>query len=224
MSPAPLHPGGSHPRRSRCRGRRAAQLLLVATGLAGLLLAVGFFLFVARIQTREATLDRDADGIVVLTGGSDRLVDATNLLAEGRGKRLLITGVHPETTLPEIARQMPAPETALQCCVDMGRSALNTRGNAIETAQWARAQGFHSLIVVTSTWHMPRALVELRRAAPELQFIPYSVVSPTLRTEPWWRSAATIRLMAVEYLKYLAAYAQIRPWPATTEEEKALAR
>jgi len=206
-APAPRRPGS----------RLIGVALALVVGAIGLLL-VGFVIFAAGIQRREAGLERSADGIVVLTGGSERLVDATNLLAGGHGKRLLITGVHPDTTLTEIGRSVPIATDKLECCVDVGRSALNTRGNAIETAQWARRLHFRSLIIVTSSWHMPRALVELGRAIPEVELVPYPVVSERLREEAWWQDAQTARLLFLEYVKYLLAYAQIRPWPATTSE------
>ncbi|MCK0197840.1 YdcF family protein [Ancylobacter sp. 6x-1] len=219
---APEPASATAPARIRTRPRRRVrilQLLALFAVMGVLALLAGFLVFASAIQIEEVPLARDADGIVVLTGGSDRLVDATNLLTEGRGRRLLITGVHRDTTLGEIARNVPAEETALTCCVDIGKSALNTRGNALETAAWARHLGFRSLIVVTSTWHMPRALVELRRAAPEIEMIAYPVVSQNLKNEPWWTSPASLRLLVLEYVKYLAANAKIRLLPATTQEE-----
>jgi uncharacterized SAM-binding protein YcdF (DUF218 family) len=181
-------------------------------------LTVGFILFAAGIERRETRLDRAADGIVVLTGGAERIADAVQLLASGRGQRLLITGVHPDTTLEEIGRRVSVARQQLECCADIGRSALNTRGNAIETAQWVRGRGFRSLIVVTSSWHMPRALVELGRALPEVELVPYPVVTDRMREAPWWSSPATSRLLFVEYLKLLLAYVPFRPGPAVTSE------
>lgn len=192
--------------------------ILAALPLAVLLaLLAGFGLFVAGIEGREAQAGRRADGIVVLTGGSERIVDATNLLLEGRGKRLLITGVHPDTTLDEIVRTVPATREALECCVELGRSALNTQGNAIETGEWARANHFRSLLVVTSAWHMPRALVELRRTTAGITLVPYPVVPR--RTEGSGPTPlASVRLLAVEYVKFLAASLGVRAWPAVTSQ------
>lgn len=200
---------------------RAARLLSLAFALVLAALAVfvlGFIVFAAGIERRETRLDRAADGIVVLTGGADRIADAAQLLASGRGQRLLITGVHPDTTLAEIGRNVAVARDRLECCADIGRSALNTRGNAIETAQWARQLGFRSLIVVTSSWHMPRALVELGRALPDVELVPYPVVTDRMRAAPWWSSPATSRLLFLEYVKFLLAHVPYRPGPATTTE------
>ena len=81
---------------------------------------------------------------MVLTGGASRIADAIDLLAAGRGKRLLISGVHRTTTTTEIARINPRYQGLVACCVDLDYSAVNTVGNAIETRRWARARGFTS--------------------------------------------------------------------------------
>ena len=108
-----------------------------------------------------------ADGIVVLTGGSSRVSDAIELLANGYGQRLLISGVHP-TNAAATSRGRCRTSSLLSCCIDLDRSAVNTRSNAAETRRWARDRGLKSLIVVTSNYHMPRAIVELSHAMPDV--------------------------------------------------------
>jgi uncharacterized SAM-binding protein YcdF (DUF218 family) len=98
----------------------------------------------------------------------------------------------------------------LRCCVDLDRSAINTRSNAAEARRWAHEQGFKSLIVVTSNYHMPRAIVELSHAMPDIALIPFAVVGDTWREEPWWTSGATLRLLLSEYVKYVAAELRVR--------------
>jgi uncharacterized SAM-binding protein YcdF (DUF218 family) len=147
---------------------------------------------------------------VVLTGGTARVSDALELLASGHGKRLLITGVYPGTTTTDIARETAEYSRYLKCCVDLDYSALNTLGNAVETRRWTRDRGFHSLIVVTSAYHMPRALAEIAHQLPDVTLIPYPVVSDRLRVEPWWSSGDTTRLVLSEYFKYLFAKVRMR--------------
>lgn len=170
----------------------------------------GFLVFASIIPREEEEFRRDADGIVALTGGASRISDAVELLAAGHGKRLLISGVNPSTKPGELMRITPELEKLFACCVDLGHTALNTTGNAVEIAQWTHEHQFRSIAVVTSAWHMPRALIELERELPGIELIPHAVVSDRMRDEPWWRNAQTARLLLVEYLKYVATLARIQ--------------
>jgi uncharacterized SAM-binding protein YcdF (DUF218 family) len=178
--------------------------------LGGVALVVGFFGFVWLLPSQQVTLDQNADGIVVLTGGDSRVTDALELLAAGRGKRLLITGVHAGTTTTDIARQTVNYNKWIGCCVDLDYEALNTVGNAVQARRWTLEHNFKSLIVVTSAYHMPRALAEIAHQLPDATLIAYPVVSDRLRIEPWWSNAATMRLVLSEYLKYLFAKLRMR--------------
>jgi uncharacterized SAM-binding protein YcdF (DUF218 family) len=172
--------------------------------------AVGFIAFLSQLRGVEIKPARSADGIVVFTGGSSRVSDAMELLAGGYGKRLLISGVHPTNAARDISRSLPDNQSLLGCCVDLDRSAANTRGNAAETRRWARERGFKSLIVVTSNYHMPRAILELSHAMPDVTLIPFAVIGDRWRDEPWWTSGATLRLLLSEYAKYVAAEVRVR--------------
>ena len=174
--------------------------------------AIGFVGFLSKLRGAEMKPAGNADGIVVLTGGSSRVSDAMELLAGGYGKRLLISGVHPTNAVSDISRSLPDNQSLLSCCVDLDRSAINTRSNAAQTRRWARDRGFKSLIVVTSNYHMPRAIVELSHAMPDVALIPFAVVGDRWRDEPWWTSGATLRLLLSEYAKYVAA--EVRVWLA----------
>ncbi|QUS38114.1 YdcF family protein [Tardiphaga alba] len=188
---------------------RAALVAAVAIGfMVGL---VGFVAFLSQLRHGDVTPSTKADGIVVLTGGSSRVADALDLLGNGFGKRLLISGVHPTNGIGNIQRSLPDnDQRLLACCVDLDRSATDTRSNAVETRRWVRKQGFHSLIVVTSNYHMPRALVELSHELPDVELIPFSVIGERWRDEAWWTSGTTLRLLLSEYVKYIAAEARAR--------------
>ncbi len=173
--------------------------------------AVGFIAFLSQLRGVETQPARNADGIVVLTGGSSRVSDAMELLAGGYGKRLLISGVHPTNAASDISRSLPDNQSSLLgCCVDLDRSAINTRSNAAETRRWARERGFKSLIVVTSNYHMPRAIAEMSHAMPDVTLIPFAVVGDKWRDEPWWTSGTTFRLLLSEYAKYVAVELRVR--------------
>jgi uncharacterized SAM-binding protein YcdF (DUF218 family) len=172
--------------------------------------AIGFVGFLSQLRGTEHRPSSNADGIVVLTGGSSRISDAVDLLAEGYGKRLLISGVHPTNDAADISRSLPDSQSALmKCCVDLDHSAVNTRSNAAGTRRWVHERGFKSLIVVTSNYHMPRATVELSHAMPDIRLIPFVVVGDKWRDGPWWTSGATFRLLLSEYVKYVAAEVRV---------------
>jgi uncharacterized SAM-binding protein YcdF (DUF218 family) len=209
--------GASHapPRRAQDGMLRGIGRLAVGICIVSALgIMFGFLWFVWRLPAAEVVLDRNADGIVALTGGASRISDAIELLAAGRGRRLLISGANRATTPDEISRLNPEFARVVRCCVDFDR-ALNTLGNAIETRRWAQAQGFQSLIVVTSNYHMPRAMTEIAHQLPNVVLVPFPVVPDRLKAEPWWSSAATFRLLLLEYLKYIFANVRVRLNPAS---------
>jgi uncharacterized SAM-binding protein YcdF (DUF218 family) len=207
---------GTRPRRGS-RMRRIAFVSAICAAVALGVVLAGFVWFIWRLPAEEIVLNRNADGIVALTGGSSRVIDAIELLASGRGQRLLITGVHRATGPGELSRLTPEYQRIVRCCVDLDRSAVNTLGNAVGTRRWANERGFRSLIVVTSNYHMPRAIAELSHQLPGVSLIQFPVVSDKLRTEPWWSSVATVRLLFSEYLKYLAAMGRMLVVPAGAE-------
>src|ERR1700737_1217159 len=209
MSPQPEDKSSPNAPVTAPRGwLRAAVVAALAIVFVGA--AIGFVGFLSQWRGAETKPPSHADGIVVLTGGSSRVSDAMELLAGGYGKRLLISGVHPTNAASDISRSLPDSQGLLGCCVDLDRSAVNTRSNAVETRRWAHERGFKSLIVVTSNYHMPRAIVELSHEMPEIELIPFAVIGDKWRDEPWWTSGTTLRLLLSEYAKYLAAEMRVR--------------
>ena len=158
---------------------------------------LGFLGFVYSLDRFEQPPETRADGIVAMTGGAQRIGDAIDLLAKGYAKRLLISGVNENTSRDQIARLNPGQRRLFECCVDLDYRARNTIGNAIETRRWAEANSFDTIIVVTSNYHMPRTLVELEHALPNLQKIPYPVAA-TIDPHEWWHKPAVARLVLTE--------------------------
>ena len=195
---------------SRGGRRRLLGRLALWTVVLGLIVVVGGFVgFLVQLPDSAVAPRSKADGIVVLTGGSSRVSDAMDLLAGGYGKRLLISGVHPTSAARDISRTLGDPQPFMSCCVDLDRSAFNTRSNAAEARRWANEQGFKSLIVVTSNYHMPRAIAEFSYAMPEITLIPFAVVGDKWREEDW-TSASRLRLLLSEYAKYVAVELRVR--------------
>src|ERR1700757_4287450 len=207
----------TRPGRLRRVARHLWRLIVLATFAGGVAFVAGFLWFVGSVPTEEVSIDRPADGIVVLTGGASRIADAIELLAAGRGKRLLISGGHPTTSSSELARLSPAYGRWMTCCVDLGHAAINTTGNAIETKRWVNDRGFRSVIVVTSNYHMPRTMAELRRRMPDILLVPFPVVTDKMRSEAWWSSPPTAKLLFSEYLKYIVAQVRFRVGGASVE-------
>jgi uncharacterized SAM-binding protein YcdF (DUF218 family) len=147
----------------------------------------------------------------VLTGDEDRISTGMRLMQEGRANRLLISGVNQGTRIPtELKRYARGSDTLVKCCVDIGREALNTSGNANEARHWAEMRGYRSLFVVTSSYHLPRSLIEFQRAIPGMQLIGHpSKAGRNVHLETWWRHAPTLRLLGIEYVKLLGAGARL---------------
>lgn len=178
-------------------------IVLWAAIIAVAAFVVGFWNFANSVRT-EAEAPPESEAIVALTGGSlERLSTGVQLLEEHKGQRLLISGVNRIVTDAELFDVLDVDSQLAECCIDLGRSADDTIGNASETAAWMRAHNYHRLILVTDDYHMPRSQAELALAMPEAEIYPYPV--RTRWTDPaLWRSdlGAAGRIGA-EYVKYL---------------------
>lgn len=176
-----------------------ALILVVA-----LIWAAGLWAFAERvIASTPAAEPPAADGIVALTGASNvRLEAGTQLLDDGKARRLLISGVNKSATRADVRDVARGLSKEWECCVDLGFHAENTRGNARETAGWVRYHDFRSVIVVTADYHMPRSMLELKAAMPGVQLYPYPVVTD-LNAKRWWRTSSDARRLTLEYCKYL---------------------
>ena len=185
------------------------RLIFDACLFALVLLIIGFIVFANSVDREHSVPQRSADGIAVLTGGMSRIDEAMTLLAEGKAKRVLITGVNRTTTTEELKELASQGDQYFTCCVDIDKEARNTIDNATETSEWVALHHYGSIIVVTSNYHMPRALAELARVMPGVTLIPYSVVDNNVHLERWWTYPGTTRLLLSEYLKYLPALTRL---------------
>lgn len=199
-------PPGKKPLRKRFRGKA----VLLAIGVLAVLACLNSFVrFADGVASISVPEDAKADAIVVWTGGTERVAHALRLLADKRAERLLISGVHPGTTVKQIAIMTGFDTALFDCCIDLDRVALNTEGNAIETASWAKKHNFASLLLVTSAYHLPRATTELQGALPGVELIPYPVYSSDLDLKNWYSQPTIIRLLLREYVKYTVASLRI---------------
>jgi uncharacterized SAM-binding protein YcdF (DUF218 family) len=190
-------------------GRALLRLTFVI--LAVLLpIAIGFAQFTANLPEPTADQSR-TDAIVVLTGGGDRISTGLALLEAGKAQRLFVSGVHPGVDVAELLKvdrtdqgsALPAP--AVVSRIDLGDTAGDTFGNAVETVDWMRANHFRSMRLVTADYHIRRALIEFRMAAPDLVIIPNPVRPPRVDTQHWWHDGSAFGVLLNEYGKYLIA-------------------
>jgi uncharacterized SAM-binding protein YcdF (DUF218 family) len=203
--------------RPKSFARKARRLLWLTACLAFAAFILGFLAFVDNISAmRQPELSDAADGIVALTGGQNRLEAAAALFAEGKGKRLLISGVNPSIDKKDLLNAVGGDPAKFKCCVDIDHEALETVGNAEQTAAWAKDHSFDQLILVTNNYHIPRSMLELKRAAPKVKFIPWPVVNSDLANWSWLKRPDTARVLFAEYLKYLGALSRaVLPVPVS---------
>ncbi len=165
---------------------RLGALLLIVYGL-------GFALFGVTLGKPAAANIGKTDGIVVITGGSQRIEHGVEVLREGRGKRMLVAGADPSVTKADLVRRLGGGKRLLECCVDLGSESVDTRSNAEETKRWLQRKGFKSVRLITSDWHMRRARYEFRRELGA----DFSIVPDAVRSEPGFGT------LFGEYNKYL---------------------
>jgi uncharacterized SAM-binding protein YcdF (DUF218 family) len=194
----------------RSRRRRFAILVPVLLLAAW---ATGFLLFLQIIPRSPPRQEAPADAVVVLTGGSQRLDAGLALLSSGHARKLFVSGVHRGVDVAELLRVSRQSPESVDCCIVLGYSADDTRGNARETAEWMARENFRSLWLVTASYHMPRSEKEFHAVMAGVTILPYPVFPPNVRVDDWWRWPGTALLLFVEYNKYLLVWARelIRP-------------
>lgn len=181
--------------------------VLVTAGLAWL---AGLVWFAEAIPKEVDDPDTVTDAVVVLTGGAGRLTTGIDLMERHRAKKLFVSGVYQGVDVSQILKVARRQGSELDCCLVLGHTADDTRGNAEETARWVRAEGYRSLRLVTSNYHMRRSLLEFRRTMPDVRVLPHPVFPSEFKARSWWNWPGTFQLVVTEYCKYLVALA--RPW------------
>jgi uncharacterized SAM-binding protein YcdF (DUF218 family) len=195
---------------ARRRRIRPLRLLVRAILAVAVLWVVGLIWFAgeigrARPEAESLSDVPTADAVVVLTGTPDRLGVGFELLAAGRAQRMFISGVYRGVDVQQILRALRRSPDEAENAVVLGYGADDTIGNAHETAVWMAKEGLTSLILVTSNFHMPRALMEFHAAMPGVTVVPHATAVASFKIDDWWRWPGTIRLIAIEWSKYVAA-------------------
>ena len=155
---------------------------------------------------RGATISSnlDAEAVVVLTGGANRISAGVKLLKENHGRRLLISGVSATTTRSDLGRVLNDSIMMFGCCIDLDRKAKDTRGNAEQTAAWVKLHNFRKILLVTSNYHMPRSLMLVREKIPYVEIIAVPIHPPNWKREGFLERAVSPVVLR-EYAKYRIA-------------------
>lgn len=190
--------------------RKISYWLTLGVGLFLAFWLGGLVLFVAQIGSyveRPVSVElQPTDAIIVLTGGSERLQAGLNLLQAGRGKKLLISGVHPGVGVDKVLEHKDIPEDLRACCIVLGYAADNTLGNASETHAFMKTENFRSLRLVTAHYHMPRSLLFFHKSMPDIEIVPFPVSPDIVSLTDWWTRVGTASLLIGEYNKYIFAW------------------
>lgn len=176
-----------------------ALLLLPLTAL--FLWAAGFVAFTISIYSIKPSINtQKTDAIVVLTGGNHRIKTGLDLWRAGMAPELFITGVNESVTRFDLLNEGQKQGDLPICCLTLGYKARTTKGNARETKEWVKTKDIHSIRLVTSTYHIDRAMLEFSDAIGEkLEIIPHTVEAPDYPPESrmfWY-------LAFIEYNKIL---------------------
>ena len=187
--------------------RRKYPLMIVTVLVATLVASFQHFV----LTLPQATIDRlqFTDGIVVMTGGQQRLDDGVRLLTEGFANKMLISGVGKGVNRAILVQELDLSEAqinALFCCVELDHAAQDTFGNAESTREWSHMHDMQSLRLVTANYHMPRALLIFSRELPHVDLYQWPVNPDDLDLANWWWDPASLWLLAREYAKYLTVY------------------
>ncbi|WP_375655058.1 YdcF family protein [Bartonella sp. AA83SXKL] len=145
-----------------------------------------------------------ADAIIVLTGGEHRIETGLHLLQKGLGSRLLISGVNTSTNLKSFMHNMHINPQLISCCIDIGHQAINTRGNAEESAAWIEKHHYKTLYIVTHDYHIWRSMRELKYLMPDIHFIAYPVKKS--KAESTIQQIKQARILIFQYIKTLQVY------------------
>lgn len=156
------------------------QLLRIAVIIACAVLifwTAGFVSFAVNIRSLPRPDDQNTDAIIVLTGGPDRINRGLDLLEAKRAKYLFISGVNTKVSSDQLVSMWHKDLHHKPCCIILGHEAQNTYENAAEARDWIRLNNVHSIRLVTTDYHMVRAMLEFESVLPDIEIHPYALPS-----------------------------------------------
>ena len=187
--------------------------ILVLSGLLAISLwFIGFCIFLQHIPSEQSLHSQKAQAVVVLTGGSLRLTEGLKLLADGKGEKLLVTGIAPGVDINKMLSledSLPPDIEQLKSRIIPGHMADNTKENAEETFNFIESQQYQSFYLVTANYHMPRSLLEFNATFPQSTIYPAPVFPEQFKLDQWWKFPGSASLLLSEYHKYMIAWLRI---------------
>ena len=136
----------------------------------------GFIWFtLSSIMISPYAIEKTTDAIVVPTGGDKRILTGLALFSSGSAAHLFITGVHPDVNTDKIKALWKGDVSLPPCCLTLGYKALTTAQNAKETREWLIKEGYSSIRLVTSNYHIRRAMLEFKHALPGIEIIAHPI-------------------------------------------------
>lgn len=188
------------------------RIFMAAIAALALFWLAAFVYFINLIPRNAVGDSVSTQAIVVLTGGSLRITYGFELLEKGKAEYLFISGIAKDLKLADVLKQHKASKKVRQIAKEDGRIILgydadSTRGNAVETAEWVAQRHIRSIRLVTANYHLPRSIMELRRAMPTVIIIADPVFPDRFQMEgKWWQDPVTRALVFSEFHKYLASW------------------
>ena len=171
----------------------------------------GLFYFGYSINHYQTDTSSHTDAIIVLTGGRNRIAEASKLLNKKMADKLFISGVDKNTNLKNIQKTKKIKQSSMRD-IEIGRQATDTESNAEETLSWVNSHHIASIRLVTSNYHMPRSMLEFRHLMPEIEIIMHPVYSERIEKK-WWTSWQTFSLIFKEYNKFIFKLIQYQLQP-----------
>ena len=191
---------------------KMAQAVIIGCTVLAAFFISGLQYFVLNLPNHSVGQTQPSDGIVVITGGQQRLDAGLSLLATGTASKLLVSGVGTGLTKVILANDLGlngAQRALLMCCAELDFTATDTRGNALAARNWAENNHLTSLYLVTANYHMPRARLAFEREMPHISLHYWSVNPDDLQVSGWWTEPELVRLLAREYAKFLAEFIRL---------------
>ena len=155
--------------------------------------------------------------IVILTGGANRIKDGLKIIedlekSENNNYKILVSGTGIGFTKNSLKNTLGSNFNPhlIQCCIDLDGVSKNTFTNALETFKWTNKNNIKEFILITSNYHMPRAILEFKNIMPKLKIYTYAIIPKKHNIENWLNSYETFHLIFTEFCKYIFASLRIR--------------